>query len=170
MFSLICTRINGWVNNREAGDLRRHRAYHDVIVTDCCGSERIPIKMWHTKRNIPISQIPQCIRQISHIIFVTGFAQMNTFLLQNGAFWNIGLWNTGIVNLAHCIPNAKAHDLYITCGSPIKELAIWYSVICSGNQCCDMHIINYAGFTNEVRLKSFIELIATQNLDYHVNN
>ena len=24
--------INGWVNNREAGDLRRHRAYHDVIV------------------------------------------------------------------------------------------------------------------------------------------
>ena len=32
MFSLICTRINGWVSNREAGDLRRHRAYYDVIV------------------------------------------------------------------------------------------------------------------------------------------
>ena len=32
MFSLICTRINGWVNNREAGDLRRHRACHDVTV------------------------------------------------------------------------------------------------------------------------------------------
>ena len=25
MFSLICARINGWVNNREAGDLRRHQ-------------------------------------------------------------------------------------------------------------------------------------------------
>ena len=25
MFSLICARINGWINNREAGDLRRHR-------------------------------------------------------------------------------------------------------------------------------------------------
>ena len=25
MFSLICVWINGWVNNREAGDLRRHR-------------------------------------------------------------------------------------------------------------------------------------------------
>ena len=24
--------INGWVNNREAGDLRRHRAHFDVIV------------------------------------------------------------------------------------------------------------------------------------------
>ena len=24
--------INGWVNNREAGDLRRYRAHHDVTV------------------------------------------------------------------------------------------------------------------------------------------
>ena len=32
MFSLICARLNGWVNNREAGDLRRHRAHYDVIV------------------------------------------------------------------------------------------------------------------------------------------
>ena len=33
MFSLICVRINGWVNNRYAGDLRRHQVHHDVIVT-----------------------------------------------------------------------------------------------------------------------------------------
>ena len=32
MFSLICTRINGWVNNGEAGGLRRHRAHYEVIV------------------------------------------------------------------------------------------------------------------------------------------
>ena len=32
MFSLICARINGWVNNREAGDLRRLWAHYDVIV------------------------------------------------------------------------------------------------------------------------------------------
>ena len=32
MFSLICAWINGWVNNREAGDLRRHRAHYDFIV------------------------------------------------------------------------------------------------------------------------------------------
>ena len=32
MFSLSCARINGWVSNREAGDLRRHHAHHDVIV------------------------------------------------------------------------------------------------------------------------------------------
>ena len=32
MFSLICVWINGWVNNREAGDLRRHQAHYDVSV------------------------------------------------------------------------------------------------------------------------------------------
>ena len=32
MFSLICAWMNGWVNNGEAGDLRRHRAHYDVIV------------------------------------------------------------------------------------------------------------------------------------------
>ena len=32
MFSLICTRINGWVNNGDAGDLRRHRVHCDVTV------------------------------------------------------------------------------------------------------------------------------------------
>ena len=32
MFSSICAWINGWVNNREASDLRRHRDRYDVIV------------------------------------------------------------------------------------------------------------------------------------------
>ena len=38
---LICAWINNWVNNRKAGDLRRHRVHYDVTVTfwdplDCC--------------------------------------------------------------------------------------------------------------------------------------
>ena len=32
MFSLIFARINCWVNNRDAGDLRRHRTHHDVSI------------------------------------------------------------------------------------------------------------------------------------------
>ena len=31
-FSLICARINDWVNNREVGDLRRHHCHYDVNV------------------------------------------------------------------------------------------------------------------------------------------
>ena len=45
--SLICARINGWVNNREAGDLRRHGVHYDVIVMR-------EHKSW-TWRQIPIS-------------------------------------------------------------------------------------------------------------------
>ena len=38
MFSLICARINDWVNNREAGDLRRHRGHYDVnVMPRLCG-------------------------------------------------------------------------------------------------------------------------------------
>ena len=32
MFSLICTWINVWKNNRETGDFRRHSTHYDVIV------------------------------------------------------------------------------------------------------------------------------------------
>ena len=32
MFCVICALINGWVNNREAGDFRRYHAHYDVIV------------------------------------------------------------------------------------------------------------------------------------------
>ena len=32
IFSLTCVWINGWVNNREAGDLRRYLAHYDVTV------------------------------------------------------------------------------------------------------------------------------------------
>ena len=45
MFSLICVWINGWVNNREVGDLRRYRAYYDVIVV---WNLRVPSFIWVT--------------------------------------------------------------------------------------------------------------------------
>ena len=40
MFSMIYVWINGWVNSREAGDLRRHHARYDVTVTNR------PIVIW----------------------------------------------------------------------------------------------------------------------------
>ena len=38
MFSLSCAWINSWVNNCEAGDLRRHRVHYDVTVMKICSS------------------------------------------------------------------------------------------------------------------------------------
>ena len=51
MFSKICVWINGWVNNREAGDLRRYRANYEVIVMpklhSVPESESCPLKYGH---------------------------------------------------------------------------------------------------------------------------
>ena len=46
MFSLICVWINDWVNNRQAGDLRRYRAHYDVIVK-ICHVTKCPCKKCH---------------------------------------------------------------------------------------------------------------------------
>ena len=49
MFSSICAWINGWINNGEVGDLRRHRAHYDVIVMelDCIWSVFIKQIQFH---------------------------------------------------------------------------------------------------------------------------
>ena len=51
MFSLICVWINGWVNNREAGDLRRHRGHYDVIVM----VHGVPMPAFHDPTQYEIS-------------------------------------------------------------------------------------------------------------------
>ena len=46
MFSLIYAWINDWVNNREAGDLRRQHGHYDVIVMICklhCKTDNLKI-------------------------------------------------------------------------------------------------------------------------------
>ena len=64
MFSLICARINGWVNNSEAGDLRRYHAHCDVIVmmiwmpTDWCQKDRTPVpQLWGIQQGLPSETI-----------------------------------------------------------------------------------------------------------------
>ena len=51
MFSLICAYINSWVNNREAGDLGRHRAHYDVILM----STEVAMTAW-ISHYIPIAR------------------------------------------------------------------------------------------------------------------
>ena len=40
LFSFICAWINGWANDREAGDLRRHSTHYDVTVMRGTGRNR----------------------------------------------------------------------------------------------------------------------------------
>ena len=52
MFCLICAWINGWVNNREAGDLRRHRAHYYVTIMHNNFTPLLEFRLWtpHIKR------------------------------------------------------------------------------------------------------------------------
>ena len=73
MFSLIYTWTNGWATNRDASDLRRHRAHYDVTVM------MVTIDLIHKPNNATVLY-----PTMHH--FVT---EMCTFLLQNGALWDI---------------------------------------------------------------------------------
>ena len=65
MFCLICVWINDWVNNREAGDLRRHLEHYDVSVmvnfvvigrVGCCDNNSLRCCKWRQSRYPDISQ------------------------------------------------------------------------------------------------------------------
>ena len=60
MFSLICARMNGWVNNHEAGDLRRHRAHYNVTVLTDWGLDKMVDILWSRFSNT-ISLINDCV-------------------------------------------------------------------------------------------------------------
>ena len=50
MFCLICAWMNGWVNNRESSDLRRHRVHYEVTLMPSLGWEM-------TEKNLLFSEI-----------------------------------------------------------------------------------------------------------------
>ena len=68
VFSLICVWINGWVNNREAGDLRRHRDHYDVSVMESISSWAIAhvYSLWWPYRETRQSDI--CYADTLHCI------------------------------------------------------------------------------------------------------
>ena len=64
MFSLICARINDWVNNREAGDLRRYRGHYDVNVMSHPHRLAIGCLLWKFWRKLTSSWLIEAERHI----------------------------------------------------------------------------------------------------------
>ena len=77
MFSLICAWINGWVNNREAGDLRRYRGHYDFNVMVCDSSEwgwYQGMLIFHLRRNIFVNvTIQTAVEWTIHIVMLLCF-------------------------------------------------------------------------------------------------
>ena len=67
IFSSICAWINGWVNHREAGDLRRHRTHYDVIVMCNLGAyDRVIFMRKHSVLSFYITRSFSIIVHIPH--------------------------------------------------------------------------------------------------------
>ena len=66
VFSFICAWINASVNNREAGDLRRHRVYYDVIVM---GKENVRMRETQTHTQTDTDKEREMVYQYMYSIF-----------------------------------------------------------------------------------------------------
>ena len=66
MFSLICAWINGWVNNGEASDLRRHHTHYDAPVMSHPKSNQDRVKVTNLKKNGKNSQFEIVQRKFTH--------------------------------------------------------------------------------------------------------
>ena len=92
MFSLIWVRLNGWVNNREAGDLSRRRAHYDVTAMyrfyDQLGCYWICMAgLWH-----------RCIALCVNLLW------------PNVTIWRHGSWST-LIQVMACRLMAPSHCL-----------------------------------------------------------
>ena len=67
MVSLICDWINGLVNNRKAGDLRRHRAHYDVAVMESNYNSNLLINACRQNSWVVDIQTNRKIRSSRHI-------------------------------------------------------------------------------------------------------
>ena len=80
---------NGWVNNRQAGDLRRHRAHYDVIVIYLC----LVIQICHISSclfyltHLPLDKMAA----ISQTIFSYAFLWIKSFVFWLKFHWSLFL-------------------------------------------------------------------------------
>ena len=96
-FSLICAWINGWVNNCEAGDLRRHRGHYDVIVMDVpCGIIHCPAcrttfvaTRFRVAVICPIIPVPHCIRVFFYFVWFVFINHIFQFYYELCTYCNI---------------------------------------------------------------------------------
>ena len=121
MFSLICAWTNGWVNNRDAGYLRRHRAHYDVTVMQK-GDSYVVIWGSDPPVSVPmlLASVPSSSKRIK--LWILGLYslrgrtsyRMNSWSLEGASFYVImiaSLYNlTGISEalLPRCPSNFKA--------------------------------------------------------------
>ena len=113
MFYLICTWINGCINNREAGDLRRHRAHYDVAamtILYClsnifiCTTSSMCRKFYFWK----LIYLQKDLKNISFdmltwlsILYWTRFFTTCSYNVYTSLFQILNDWNAGVCRIMH---------------------------------------------------------------------
>ena len=118
MFSLMCARINSWVNNREAGDLRRYRHHYDVIVMQLFrNSQYCPNKPIQTVSNsclvfglwlIMLTMKYYGYKMPSRVIFASVGCE-RSWNVSDGVGWGWG-WGISITRLRDIYLNRDSHN------------------------------------------------------------
>ena len=93
MFSLISVWIKGWVNNCEAGDLRRHHGHYDVIVMKGHHPRLLATAMkWVTKYRQKLWVAGTCYMRNGQTLMKTSsfWANFRHWLHRKLSFWHSG--------------------------------------------------------------------------------
>ena len=120
MFSLICAdkRFN-WVNNREAGDLGRHRAYYDV-------TGMLPWHIWHCS---DVTWASLCLKSLDSLsnglLRQASKKRYQLHITQNSSTYrnydiiisvSIFHWNTSAaLHICHCRVDFSGHMIAYPC-------------------------------------------------------
>ena len=114
MFSLICVWINRWVNNREAGDLRRYRAHYDVIVMT---SDRM---QWIAPGGCEQLHQKHCQTRIDWMVFrVITQPNKPTESLRNHSVFHLRNWQVEVSNYQNPKPNIFGWSILIIISSSV---------------------------------------------------
>ena len=126
MFSLICVWINGWENNREAGDLRSYRAHYDVIVV-----------MWvNTGYSVLVPHVTRpSAGTVMHVSFKALRCRLSILLLQA---WSFGT-NVNFITVDDFWQNTQNSPVYNSCMCTKFQLRIKSDVRCNQNPNTDFY-------------------------------
>ena len=81
MLSLICAWINGWVNNRKAGDFRRHRGPYDVTVMYIPQNTNLSVNTISTVKEFSRIQVIISFMTNRLLLFLTHCGEGTTYIV-----------------------------------------------------------------------------------------
>ena len=100
VFSLSCAWINSWVNNRKAGDLRRHRTHYDVSVMNHTGNSSVKVHELAMVSTLSLD-----------IVYHYSYACLSNLCVIHWIRWND--WLIGALSLRNPILNTVYMDLLL---------------------------------------------------------